>query len=40
LAAGAPPLSSPSPLALRWSQRWERLGRLGHRLGHRLGPIG
>jgi hypothetical protein len=35
LAAGAPPLRSPSPLALRCSQSWERLGRLGHRLGHR-----
>jgi hypothetical protein len=40
LAAGAQPLRSPSPLALRWSQRLERLGRLGHRLGRRLGPIG
>ncbi len=38
LAAGALPLRSPSPLALRCSQSWERLGRLGHRLGgHRFG---
>jgi glycosyltransferase involved in cell wall biosynthesis len=37
LAAGAPPLRSPSPLALRWSQRLERLRRLGQRLGSAWG---